>query len=62
MVANGRSSTEVMRPSGTVVVLTAEVVVSGVVAAVEEGVPLPWQAIKAVAKNVNFSLCFTVLP
>jgi hypothetical protein len=62
MVAIGRSSTEVMRPSGTVVVLTADVVVSGVVDSVEEGVPLAWQAIKTVAKNVKFSLCFTVLP
>lgn len=52
-----------MRPSGTVVVLTAAVVeTGGVVARVVEAVPPLWQAINTAASNVNFSLCFTVLP
>jgi hypothetical protein len=58
MVAIGRSSTDVMRPSGAVVVVTTGVVVGSVV----EGVSPLWQAINTVARNVNFSLCFTVLP
>jgi hypothetical protein len=62
MVAVGKSSTEVMRPSGTVVVLTAGAVVEGAVDSVVEGVSPLWQAISTEARNVNFSLCFTVLP
>lgn len=62
MVAIGKSSTEVIRPFGTVVALTTGVVVDGAVDPVVEGVSPLWQAINTAASNVNFSLCFTVLP
>jgi hypothetical protein len=49
-----------MRPSGTVVVLAIGEVV-GVDRVVDVVAPL-WHATSAMASNVNFRLCFTVLP